>query len=1395
MFGRKFFKAVKTSGKAPQAAAHGWIDRFEAMIIRGWAVGSMKQSAGIELFGNGMPIDAKLRRTIRGDVAAKFALSASIPYGFELEPSTTVWGLVPTAAPLKLEVRVDGTPLRTIELDISHLQRWAAQWQALPPSPDRERQLAMLVRHAVAAGGATALRQLASDELLAELVRRGIDLQRPLDLDSVSSAVPLTDVRGRIEAFKNLKFSGWVADLEHEAEHFSIRCNGQVVECEATRINRGDVNRAIQAAGRHLGFEVSLPTAIWAHKDRDGVCAIELLVNQTPLGVGPVRLDLTVLDAAVLQLKEEEERANASGGMTGRVERNYRKQVLAEHLAAAGGLASMSLASANYIGDAVRTWGLRGDGSSMGSAVQSEGAAVELNDEQLALRRLIWQLQRQFNRLVQADGSNAVDALQDTLRVSGLHGNDRAEFLLTLVPFFCGCGRFTDIASWLPVQQVRPLLDSSDNWRGSLLVPFLVHADDVAGACKALRRIALDVNNGWIETGCLLEGARQMVASNQAGRTSPADSAAYVAEFLGVLDAFGGDYWSRLHDRNLIRSLVHLLSHAWLLADDSQRALVAAALRHYGLTQPFWDEYAAFVGPDALLAPKEDMDQALQLFKAVDGRYAAPPASADDWAAALRELSIVRVWGNRDVDQRLRELLLIASSSPGDSHAREAAWDHLGATERLRAAGGVMPPEPLLRHAAAEGAIRLSAHRSLKQHCIEQAQQVSRDMRNAGLTVAQRSFQQLVRITGPLLTPACGCMGIELWVSAWLTLRGPLAAALDAPSLLAEALAKCPQSGVLPAGLINAYLMLKQALRQASDTNVEALIATFEVHHTALLELGDRLLPQASLALPSAAGTRTLVAILVNGAAELRMPRIREGWAAELTAQSDHYVFVVPGGQEEGAQLSGDVLTVAAPASEEGVEPDLAPALINWVLHHTDFSYLYVLDDRCSVNVALWRRDQPHLGQHYSGPAAGPSGYALSRYAMGLLGAANPPDATGAPRVMDASSIHDRLTMGGLALVRDDYVVHTAPSVGAGEGESSFPYRLGPGSPTLVEQGYGVASASTGAIASNAAASLQPQHLWPTYTRASLAAGGAHNRLALVSPPSRLLHIGAADPVVVAVARNERVLVPYFLAHYRSLGVRQFVMVDNMSTDGTLEYLQAQDDVVLYRTDTEYKHSHYGVAWQQALMAAHCAGKWALLADLDEFLVYPHCESLSLQEQLLELARAGHNAAVVGMVDMYPQGPLAQADFSKAAPFALAPCFDADPLVHWKLGAGHYGAQATWLSAARHRLIADSAPNQYTSQKVALLRYHPGVRLAEGLHYASGLKVAEKSRLWFAHFKYHAGFRSKVIEEVDRAQHYNEAEEYRKYLDFWRITGGAMFDAAVSRIYTDGRSFSDHADT
>ena len=91
-------------------------------------------------------------------------------------------------------------------------------------------------------------------------------------------------------------------------------------------------------------------------------------------------------------------------------------------------------------------------------------------------------------------------------------------------------------------------------------------------------------------------------------------------------------------------------------------------------------------------------------------------------------------------------------------------------------------------------------------------------------------------------------------------------------------------------------------------------------------------------------------------------------------------------------------------------------------------------------------------------------------------------------------------------------------------------------------------------------------------------------RRELKSVVSRVSRIGARDILLFATIRNERVRLPYFLKYYRDLGIGHFLIVDNGSTDGSLDYLKDQPDVSIWHSSQNYKRARFGMDWMNWLL-------------------------------------------------------------------------------------------------------------------------------------------------------------------------------------------------------------------
>ena len=263
--------------------------------------------------------------------------------------------------------------------------------------------------------------------------------------------------------------------------------------------------------------------------------------------------------------------------------------------------------------------------------------------------------------------------------------------------------------------------------------------------------------------------------------------------------------------------------------------------------------------------------------------------------------------------------------------------------------------------------------------------------------------------------------------------------------------------------------------------------------------------------------------------------------------------------------------------------------------------------------------------------------------------------------------------------------------------------------------------------------------------------------------------------------RNERIRLPWFLQYYRDLGIGHFFFVDNDSDDGSREYLAAQPDVSLWTTDSSYKNSRFGMDWLTALLRRYGHGHWCLTVDVDEFLIYPFCETRPLRALTDWLDTSGIRAFSAMLLDMYPKGPIQEQPYREGQnPFEIAEWFDSGNYTISR----NWGYGNLWIQGGpRARTFFASNPRAAPAlNKVPLVRWHRSYAYISSTHMLlpRGLNLAfdewggEKASGCLLHAKFLDTFAVKAQEEMARGEHYADSREYKAYLeglkeqpDFW----------------------------
>ena len=124
------------------------------------------------------------------------------------------------------------------------------------------------------------------------------------------------------------------------------------------------------------------------------------------------------------------------------------------------------------------------------------------------------------------------------------------------------------------------------------------------------------------------------------------------------------------------------------------------------------------------------------------------------------------------------------------------------------------------------------------------------------------------------------------------------------------------------------------------------------------------------------------------------------------------------------------------------------------------------------------------------------------------------------------------------------------------------------------------------------------------------------------------------DIIAICVEKNDLIRLKKFIEHHRKLGINKFIILDNDSNDGTIEWLLNQSDIAVLQTMQKYG-SINRVAWINRIIAYYGDERWYFVADSDELLVYNDCENIKIQDVVSYCNKNKITKARALMVDMY----------------------------------------------------------------------------------------------------------------------------------------------------------------
>lgn len=267
----------------------------------------------------------------------------------------------------------------------------------------------------------------------------------------------------------------------------------------------------------------------------------------------------------------------------------------------------------------------------------------------------------------------------------------------------------------------------------------------------------------------------------------------------------------------------------------------------------------------------------------------------------------------------------------------------------------------------------------------------------------------------------------------------------------------------------------------------------------------------------------------------------------------------------------------------------------------------------------------------------------------------------------------------------------------------------------------------------------------------------------------------STDIRLFAKVRDEKPRLAYFLDYYRKLGVGRFYVIDNGSTDGTVEFLMDQKDVCIYST-TESLSSH--AFWLQELLMLYGLERWCLVVDADELFVYPFMDRVNLKALSDFLLRKSFTAVQLVLVDMYGENNMDKSLLVAGEnPLDLCPYFDSKS----------YNSTLKRIGPQLSGLEVTGGPRVRVFSCGAYLLKTPFFFFADDMVIESGAHNVSNAVTYVFGALLHFKFLSTLVEKTEAAtrekQYWNESSEYEKYQSVFEKTADLKLYYTGSKRY------------
>ena len=136
----------------------------------------------------------------------------------------------------------------------------------------------------------------------------------------------------------------------------------------------------------------------------------------------------------------------------------------------------------------------------------------------------------------------------------------------------------------------------------------------------------------------------------------------------------------------------------------------------------------------------------------------------------------------------------------------------------------------------------------------------------------------------------------------------------------------------------------------------------------------------------------------------------------------------------------------------------------------------------------------------------------------------------------------------------------------------------------------------------------------------------------------KMIDVAPGDVVLITLVRNGSYYLDAFFRHYRAMGVRHFVFIDNGSTDDTIARIAREKGTVV--DQCKLPLAGYEDLIRQYPAHTYGQDRWCLYVNMDEMLDFEGRTTVGIRGLTSYLEAQGYTAMVAQMLEMFPKSSL-----------------------------------------------------------------------------------------------------------------------------------------------------------